>query len=258
MARARNIKPSFFTSEQVADNCPLGRLLFIGLWTEADYHGNMEWKPRTLKVKLLPFDDCDIEQLAINLDKSGLIRFYSVDGQKYVHIPNFQRHQNPHKNERDKGSEIPKFSEEHVQVIDSKELAINPDKNGTTHDQNGTDRADSLLLIPDSLNLNTAKRKRPKPTAVDPPSGVSESTWNDWLALRNAKRAPVTQTVIDHSIQEAKKAGMTIEAFFRLWCARGSQGLEASWIKPTERATAHSGFADKDYSEGIGDDGRIL
>ena len=77
MARARNIKPSFFTIEQLSDNCPLGRLFFIGLWTIADYKGDLEWKEKTLKIQLLPWDDCSIKGLAINLDNSGLVRFYS-------------------------------------------------------------------------------------------------------------------------------------------------------------------------------------
>ena len=37
MARARNIKPAFFDNDELAENEPLGRLLFIGLWTLADY-----------------------------------------------------------------------------------------------------------------------------------------------------------------------------------------------------------------------------
>lgn len=107
----------------------------------------------------------------------------------------------------------------------------------------------------------TKKERKPaKPSAIACPQNVNESTWNDWLALRKAKRAPVTQTVIDHAEREAEKAGLTLDAFLKIWCARGSQGLEASWLKPDERqrATAHTGFAGKNYSEGIGDDGRIL
>ena len=150
MARSRNIKPGFFTNEQLADQSPLGRLLFIGLWTIADYKGDLEWKERTIKVQLLPFDDCDIKQLAINLDKSGLIRFYSQDDQIYINIPNFIKHQNPHKNEREKGSDIPPFSESTAQAIDLHGLTINRDKNGTAPDKNGTAPADSLLLNPDS------------------------------------------------------------------------------------------------------------
>ena len=30
---ARNIKPAFFDNDELAENDPLGRLLFIGLWT---------------------------------------------------------------------------------------------------------------------------------------------------------------------------------------------------------------------------------
>ena len=153
MARARNIKPGFFTNEQLADQSPLGRLLFIGLWTIADYKGELEWKERTIKVQLLPFDDCDIKELAINLDKSGLIRFYSRDDQIYINIPNFTKHQNPHKNEREKGSDIPPFTDESMQAIDLQGLTINRDKNGTAPDKNGTAPADSLFLIPDSCSL---------------------------------------------------------------------------------------------------------
>ena len=36
MARARNIKPGFFTNDVLADCDPLARLLFAGLWTVAD------------------------------------------------------------------------------------------------------------------------------------------------------------------------------------------------------------------------------
>lgn len=151
MARARNIKPSFFTNEQLADNCPLGRLLFIGLWTQADFKGEIEWKSRTLKIQILPWDECDIDQLAINLDKSGLIRFYSDGDKVFINIPNFGLHQNPHKNERDKGSLIPVYSEARRQLIDLSTLTINPDKSGAEPDESDSDRADSLFLNPDSL-----------------------------------------------------------------------------------------------------------
>lgn len=158
MARARNIKPGFFTNEQLADQSPLGRLLFIGLWTIADFKGELEWKERTIKVQILPFDDCDIKKLAINLDKSGLIRFYSRGDQIYINIPNFTKHQNPHKNEREKGSDIPQFDNESRQAIDFEELAINRDKNGTALDKNGTAPADSLFPLPDSCSLNPDTR----------------------------------------------------------------------------------------------------
>ena len=118
MARSRNIKPGFFRNEELAELPFETRLLFIGLWTIADYKGDLEWRPGRIKAQLLPYDDCDIKRLAINLDKSGFVRFYS-DGEKiYLNITNFVKHQNPHKNERESGSDIPAFSDTMRQVID--------------------------------------------------------------------------------------------------------------------------------------------
>lgn len=76
-------------------------------------------------------------------------------------------------------------------------------------------------------------RKRAAPVARPP--DVAEQVWADWLHLRKAKRAPVTQTTVDGAVAEAGKAGMTLEAFLRVWCRRGSQGLEAAWLRPEER-----------------------
>ena len=152
MARSRNIKPSFFNNDLLAEVEPLGRIFFIGLWTVADFKGDLEWRPKKLKAQLLPYDNCCLEKIAINLDKNGFIRFYSIQGKTYLNIVNFAKHQNPHRNERIKGSEIPSYSSKDSQAIDFKGVTINRDKNGTNPDNNGTDRADSFNLIPDSFN----------------------------------------------------------------------------------------------------------
>lgn len=78
-------------------------------------------------------------------------------------------------------------------------------------------------------------RKRSAAPPVSRPEDVAEQTWADWLELRKAKRAPVTETVIEQSRREAEKADMTLADFLRIWCARGSQGMQADWIKPNER-----------------------
>lgn len=104
-------------------------------------------------------------------------------------------------------------------------------------------------------------------SAPDRPADVDAQVWSDWLDLRKAKKAPVTATVIDAARAEAEKAGMTLEAFLRTWCARGSQGLQADWLKPHERAGPngsnpptspagkHAGFAAKNYRDGVSEDG---
>ena len=153
MARARNIKPSFFQNEELAELSPLARLFFIGLWTEADYKGCVEYRPKRLKVRILPYDDCSTEELTKNLESSGFLRMYSVDGQNYLKIVNFEKHQNPHKNERESGSEIPDFSEQLAQPFDFKEITNSREENGIAPEKDETARADSPFPLTDSLLL---------------------------------------------------------------------------------------------------------
>ena len=89
----------------------------------------------------------------------------------------------------------------------------------------------------DSLETEkeTETKKEKKATAVACPPDVSESVWLDWLQLRKAKKAPVTQTVVNSAIKEAEKAGVSLNSFLTIWCARGSQGLQAEWLKSNER-----------------------
>jgi len=82
---------------------------------------------------------------------------------------------------------------------------------------------------------NNHKPKRENATSVACPPDVGLQEWEDWLSLRKAKKAPVTETVLKSARKEAEKAGITLNAFLTIWCARGSQGLEASWLKSDEK-----------------------
>ncbi len=80
------------------------------------------------------------------------------------------------------------------------------------------------------------KRASPLPPC---PDDVDEQVWQDWLALRKGKRATVSETVLEAARKEAGKAGMSLEAFLRVWCLRGSQGLQAEWLDSKERQQAN-------------------
>jgi hypothetical protein len=86
-----------------------------------------------------------------------------------------------------------------------------------------------------SSSSSSSSSKEKKATGVACPQGVVEEVWQDWLQLRKAKKAPVTQTVVNSATKEAEKAGISLNAFLTIWCARGSQGLQAEWLKPNER-----------------------
>lgn len=102
MARIRTIKPEFFTSEDIVSISPLARLLYVAIWCEADRCGRLSWKPKTFKLRYLPADQCDIEELCNELVNQGLVRLYG-DGLAY--IPSFSVHQ--HINPRESQSSLP-------------------------------------------------------------------------------------------------------------------------------------------------------
>lgn len=86
-----------------------------------------------------------------------------------------------------------------------------------------------------SLSTVNSYRGHPPVTQLMCPNGVCEQTWQDWLALRHAKRAPVTATVLNQARSEATKACLSLEEFLAIWCARGSQGLQADWLQSMPR-----------------------
>ena len=85
---------------------------------------------------------------------------------------------------------------------------------------------------------------KPVKNTVAPPSGVTDSVWQDWLSLRKTKKAAVTQTAIDGIAREASKAGVSLQTALETCCARGWTGFKADWLKDKGEQKS---FAEKDY-----------
>jgi hypothetical protein len=58
-----------------------------------DKHGRFEWRPRQLKVKILPYDQVDFGKILEALEGVGSVKRYSVNGRDYGYIPSWQKHQ---------------------------------------------------------------------------------------------------------------------------------------------------------------------
>lgn len=144
MSRARNIKPGFFKNEILAECNPLARILFAGLWCEADREGRLEDRPKRLKVDCLPYDDCDVGVLLQELATRGFIQRYEVDGVRYIQITEFLKHQNPHV--REMPSAIPAPAGTNHNLGNAKAQP----RQCSGSDEHGTSPADSPFLIPDS------------------------------------------------------------------------------------------------------------
>ena len=95
------------------------------------------------------------------------------------------------------------------------------------------------------------KPKRENATVVACPPDVDQQIWDDWKQLRKAKKAPVTETVVKGARKEAAKANMAFSDFLSVWCARGSQGLQAEWLKPDERNLTKTGQRNASVLSGL-------
>lgn len=98
MARIRTIKPEFFRHEGLqdleAENPGLYcMLVFAGLWGHCDSQGVFEFRPRQLKLDILPFLDFDMSATLDCLVDAGFIQTFDHDGKRYGVIKSFADHQ---------------------------------------------------------------------------------------------------------------------------------------------------------------------
>lgn len=94
MARIRTIKPEFWQDEKLS-RLPYGaRLLFIGLWNIADDVGRLRGNPLFVAAQTFPYDTAPpIEQWLQLLHSGGFIERYVNDGESFIVVVNFLKHQ---------------------------------------------------------------------------------------------------------------------------------------------------------------------
>jgi hypothetical protein len=109
--RIRSIKPEFFKHDVLGSMSPYARLLFIGLWCMADCAGRLEDRPKRIKVEVLPYDEQDIEGILNDLQTAKLISRYEVNGEHFIEIPSFLRHQRISGKESEAESRFPAASQ---------------------------------------------------------------------------------------------------------------------------------------------------
>ena len=258
MPRSRNIKPGFFRNADLVELPVEARLLFVGLWTLADREGRLEDRPKQIKMEIFPADCFDCDALLTSLASTGMIERYEVGGKRYLHVVNFTKHQNPHRDERN--SVIPPpggFSEpvhEGNQIEHHASTVQTPCEHHASTVQIGL-IPDSLIpdsLIPDS-QTNTSAAGGPGVDARDDPpaadaadrfdaaeflveNGADPQTAADYLALRKAKKATSSRTALRSVMAEAEKAGLPLQDVLTTCCARGWAGFKAEWADQQARA----------------------
>ena len=214
MSRARNIKPSFFINEELVECDFSTRLLFIGLWTLADREGKLEDKPKKIKMALFPADNINIDDLLNELKKRGFIERYEVEGNQYIQVVAFKKHQNPHRDE--KISTIPDCVKHYASTMQAQcNIYANTVPIGLI--------PDSLNLIPEvSAEKPSAPKQNGKSLSKD---WVLPNSWGEWALIERPEFSieqirKISESFKDHwlsTANQAKSKRADWEATWRNW-----------------------------------------
>jgi hypothetical protein len=121
-------------------------------------------------------------------------------------------------------------------VSDSSTMRVakhrNKKKQASNADETLQKRPSNAIDTDTDTDTDTDKKQiKKKATSVACPPDVRDQVWNDWVALRKSKKAPITETVVEGARKEAFKLNWPLDKFLVEWCTRGSQGLKADWVK---------------------------
>lgn len=93
--RIRQVKPSFWTDAKLRELSDSERLIYIGLWMEADDSGWLRWDMEQLAVDLFPYRPLDeaepvLAHAGLVLSSKGRLRILKCG---HAQVPNLSKHQ---------------------------------------------------------------------------------------------------------------------------------------------------------------------
>jgi len=77
----------------------------------------------------------------------------------------------------------------------------------------------------------TKNQKKTVATKVARPSSVDQQIWDDWLAIRRAKKLPLTETAWSQIQGEIDASGFPVDVVIKECCLRGWAAFKVSWLK---------------------------
>lgn len=110
MARARFIRPEFFTDSTTGRWSLEARLLYVACWTQADIQGVLEWDLAQLRSAAFPYDHFTEEKVTgamQELIKSKRVVTFRANNKRYGYIRKWLEHQSFTSGEKKNGPRFP-------------------------------------------------------------------------------------------------------------------------------------------------------
>lgn len=98
--------------------------------------------------------------------------------------------------------------------------------------------------------VKKTKAKKEFSDSIDKPDDLSEQCWKDFRLHRKAKRAVITQKVLDMIRSEAEMAGISMEDAVNESISRGWQAFKADWYLKSISKQAQAGQSQPNWLQG--------
>jgi len=122
LARGRMISKAISLDEKVgALSDDTARLLFTWMIPHLDCEGRMYGEAQVFKSIVAPrrnYSAKKVEKYLVELEKFGLIDRYTINGNAYISVKNFEKHQIGLQKDKEAQSQIPPFTPELIQSKD--------------------------------------------------------------------------------------------------------------------------------------------
>lgn len=221
----RILRDGILSSERIALLSWPEEVFYRRLMSVVDDHGRYYAQAKLLRSACYPLQidkvsDPDIGKWLSACETAGLVRVYATsDAKRYLEMLDF-------------GQRVQSKSKFPDPPMETAETCDPPQFTGI-HGEPPCNTVNNRLVgvvVGDVVEggISTAATRR-APPPVDLLADVDPQVAKDFLAIRKAKRAPLTQTALDGIVKEAAKAGITLTDALRVCCEKGWQSFKAEW-----------------------------
>ena len=209
----RYLKPGICDSDAIDHCSPLAETLFYRLLVNVDDFGRLDARPAVVRAKCFPLKDItnkEVEKLLAELHKNGLVLLYQANACAYLQM--------------NKWDNAPRAKESKCPPYDCTCIQVHADVNNPH------------TVLPVTVTVTETETVNRKPKTGTPaqarvvfPEIENRQLVDDWLKVRKAKRAPVTDTALAEMLLEVNKAGISLEKALTVCCRKNWAAFSASW-----------------------------
>lgn len=193
MARKRMIDPTIWEDENFGELSVYAKLLFIGLFSNADDEGRIRANPAYIKSTVFMYDDLlqdKVEDLMNEVfSKMKSVKGYLVDGKQYIQLLKWSEYQKQHK-DRIVSSTLPPYKEDVSDNVGQVTDNVGVDKVKLSKDSIDKDSLSKVSISEDfksSFELSQINKLLEKPV---PTKGITQEFQAEAMRIIEALDIP--------------------------------------------------------------------